>query len=626
MNVYEIYFKGSAEVIVNAGAQITVQTDWTTQGENAGDLDPFIVDGSITILGTFEDDGSVITGSGTITAGEWDLEGTFLFYGQYDPNNPPDPNQTIYGSTWEGTISDDWNNGANWFSQETPESTDVVYIPSELTTYPVISNGIIAHCDELILEYGGTVTINPGGNLTVNDGVTNYGTIVINSDATGTGSMIEGSLTDGPGIAQVQRFLTDQSGISTYYVHQVCAPVSGQTLQSFNLIPGRTYAYEYLPSSNSWNNIWDPNMIIPLKKGIILSTLNNSGNQVPVFTGQMVTGTQSVAVIPAETTGETALNLIGNPYLSPIDWEEIAPQSGIQNYVYIWDPTVPEYKAYVEGTGGSNSCRYIQVGQAFFIGADQTATNLTLENADRTHQTAPFLKETVTDYLEIALSGGNGTGSTGYLRLREDATTAFDEGKEAEKWFSIYGEEANEIYMVTSDGIALQVAAFPKADAQPVHIPLNLHAATIGQYSLDFSGIDSFSPEMKLFLEDKLNPAQGWHNLANNLYYQFTATPSDPKERFVIHIGKDITAIDETEVISTDPILFSTEDNAIYMHNPSGRAIDNISVYDLSGRMIFEGGSGSGTILRIDLDGNNTLYIVKVTTTKGITTGKVFLR
>jgi len=626
MNVYEVYFKGSAEVIINAGAEVIVQTDWTTQGENAGDLDPFIVNGSITILGTFEDDGSVITGTGTITAGEWDLEGTFLFYGQYDPNNPPDPNQTLYGSTWEGDVSADWNIGANWFSQETPGTTDVVYIPSELSTYPVIANGISGQCDQIILESGGTVTIQPGGSLTVTSEISNAGTFLINSDMTGTGSLIDGGVVSGPGTFQVQRFLTDQSGFNSYFVHQVCAPVSGQPLEAFNLIPGRTYAYEFIPATNSWNNIWDPNMPIPSMKGIILSTLNNTGDQVAVFTGQVITGTQSVTVTPASAPGETALNLIGNPYLSPVDWEQIASQPGIQDYLYIWDPSVPEYKSYVKGTGGSNSCRYIQVGQAFFVGTDHSASSLTFENSDRTHQSAPYLKEEATDYLEVSLSGGNGTGSTGYVRLRDDASVAFDKGKEAEKWFSIYGDEANEIYFMSSDGIATQVAAFPKADAQPVSVSLNFHAAIIGQYSLNFGGTESFSPGIKIFLEDRLNPAQGWYNLTYNPEYQFIATPSEPKDRFVIHIGRDITAIDETTGIAPDPVFFSAEVDAICIHNPSGTIIESISVYDISGREILEQGRSTGNLVRIALEARNCFCIIKVTTGKGITTGKVFLR
>lgn len=625
MDVYEIYFKGSAEVIINSGAEVIVQTNWSSQGENGGDLDPFIVSGNLTVLGTFEDDGSNITGTGTIYAGEWDLEGTFLFYGQYDPNNPPDPNTTLYGSTWEGNINNDWNLGDNWASQETPGMSDAVLIPSGISVYPVIFSGNNPECTELILEPATSVAIHPGGSLTVLSQLTNDGTIIINSNGSGTGSFIDGGLNDGAGNVQFHRFLSDESGIGTYYVHQVGAPVTGQVLGDFNLIPGRTYAYEFLPTASSWNNIWDPTILMPPMKGIILSTLNNTGHQTAIFEGQPVTGSQTVDLVPG-TAGNVAFNLIGNPYPSAIDWEEIVPMNGIANYVYIWDPSVPEYKAYVLGTGGSLSCRYIQPGQAFFVGATQQATSLTFENSFRTHQNQPFLKEQAEDYLQVSLSGGNGTGSNTYIRLLDGATNAFDDGQEAEKWFSIYGSEANEIYTVSEDGIALQVAAFPKASNQPVSVPLSLRPASQGQYTLNFTGLDSFGSDMKLFLEDKMNAAQGWINLKDEPVYQFTASAGENESRFVVHIGRNLTSV-EALTDRLNPLIYITSDGRdIIVHNTMDIAIDEISVLDLSGREVLSQGYTTGSLIRPPSDNQTGFYLVRVKTAQGIITGKVFLR
>lgn len=625
MDVYQIYFKLQAEILVESGAEVYVQTNWSTQGENAGDLDPFVVNGNIHVLGTFEDDGSVITGTGSITAGLWDLEGTFLFYNQYDPNNPPDPNQTLYGCTWQGDIDSDWNNPANWYSNEVPTSTEVAYIPAELTVYPVIAGGMSAICNETILESGAYMTIEPGATFSASTKVTNEGDIYIHSNSSGTGSFIDGGGNPFLGTGHIQRFLADMSGISTYYMHQVCSPVSGQILGNYNLIPGRTYAYEFNSTGGNWNNLWIESTPIPVAKGIILSTLNSTGDQVPEFTGTLQTGDIPVSITPAQAVGEIAWNLIGNPYPSPVDWNLIWPQLGIVNVVYIWDPSVPEYKAYVKGTGGSLSCRYIQPGQAFFIGAENTASGLLFQNEQRLHYSAPFMKADESNLLEIYLTGGNGSGSTTLIRLKDGATSAFDSGQEAVKWYSIYGEVANELYSVASDGTALQVAAFPTAENAEVVIPVEVKAAQSGLYSLKFSNLESFDQEMKLFLEDKFIIGQKWCNIRSNPVYEFTSSPNEPTDRFVLHIGREISGTGDGKAVEPSKVYAIASGNVVEIYNPQHVSIEEIDIVDLSGRCLYHQAHSDAGLIRIPLEARFGIYIVKVLTTEHLYTLKVII-
>lgn len=93
-------------------------------------------------------------------------------------------------------------------------------------------------------------------------------------------------------------------------------------------------------------------------------------------TGTLVTGNVS-AFTNAYTGGAGTLNLVTNPYPSPIDWSAVnAASSNITQYYTLWDPEVSTRGGFVtvktDGTksdGTSAATTAIQSGQAFFVEA-----------------------------------------------------------------------------------------------------------------------------------------------------------------------------------------------------------------------------------------------------------------
>lgn len=118
-------------------------------------------------------------------------------------------------------------------------------------------------------------------------------------------------------------------------------------------------------------------------------------------TGTLTQGTQAAVTVSATGTGRT---LVGNPYASPIDFENIRSTAHLDQSFYIWDPTltgssgVGAYRLVERNNNGtyqqtptagaSNDAlsRYIQSGQAVFMKATGSDANLVFTESSKATQ------------------------------------------------------------------------------------------------------------------------------------------------------------------------------------------------------------------------------------------------
>lgn len=91
-------------------------------------------------------------------------------------------------------------------------------------------------------------------------------------------------------------------------------------------------------------------------------------------TGTVVTG--PVSSFTNAFTGGGTLNLVTNPYPSPIDWQLVrAASTGITNYYTFWDPNNGTRGGFVTvSSTETGPLRYIQSGQAFFVESNGVGT------------------------------------------------------------------------------------------------------------------------------------------------------------------------------------------------------------------------------------------------------------
>ncbi len=70
---------------------------------------------------------------------------------------------------WNGNVSTDWANSANWNTGQVPDQQVAVIIPSSPSggQFPIIANAVVAQCYSLRMEPGANLSIQPGGMLNV---------------------------------------------------------------------------------------------------------------------------------------------------------------------------------------------------------------------------------------------------------------------------------------------------------------------------------------------------------------------------------------------------------------------------------------------------------------------------
>lgn len=73
---------------------------------------------------------------------------------------PPPPPPTAGSATWTGATSTDWNTAGNWNTNQVPNATTDVRIPTGLTNYPAVAGDIVAR--NVVIDTGGQINMTSG--------------------------------------------------------------------------------------------------------------------------------------------------------------------------------------------------------------------------------------------------------------------------------------------------------------------------------------------------------------------------------------------------------------------------------------------------------------------------------
>ena len=522
---------------------------------------------------------------------------------EYYSASDPDPNYSspfmfaLYGDaissvTWDGSESKAWNTPANWSGNAVPTSSDGVTIPDVANDPEVdIPNAV---CSSMTIQSSAVLTIPAGKALTVSGTLTNNssGGVVIQSDGTGTGSLIMGA-SGGSGSATAARYMTTDAW------HLVAPPLSGQTISGFLAananIPEKTGVrgmMDYNPATNVWNGFFTVATAgsLAMGNGYGMRTDNNSA---VTFTGQPSAGHLTLTGL---VSGKW--NCVGNPYTSALAVNantgkastflddnavlnsNIDPGFGA---VYIWDKVdaqndLEDQYAIINN---ASEALYVQQGQAFMIKMNTSATSVVFFDEMQVHDPTLALKSTDNSWERIKLyaKSGNRSGFT-QIAFNSGMTRGLDPTYDAGL---LKGSTNLAVYtrLVDDNGFPFSIQALPNNGFDTMVIPVGLDFTAGGEVTFS-AELQNLSPDCQPVLEDKLT-----HTFTDLTTHAYTVTiPANSviTDRFRLHLSKLSTGLNN-EINSNELRVFAIKNTGIRI---MGMVTANTlaTLYDTQGRVI----------------------------------------
>jgi len=171
------------------------------------------------------------------------------------------------------------------------------------------------------------------------------------------------------------------------------------------------------------------------------------------------------------------------------------------------------------------------------------------------------------------------------------------------------------------DSNELSINVMPEI-RNPLIVPVWLNVGVNGEYKITASQMESFEPNVSLYLEDlKLGKVQ---DLRVNPVYTFVARTSDTAHRFNLNFSNFPYGI--TETVSANAIRIYSDGQTIYVRTDTGTSGDaTMLVYDAIGRLLYQRSFNAVSLNKFKMNLSHGYYIIKVLANSGVYTQKVFI-
>lgn len=551
-------------------------------------------------------------------------------------------------TTWNGTS---WNFG-------TPAATSDATFAGN---YTIASNGFSVK--NLRVNSGVTLSVQAERSLKVNGNVTNNGTIIVNNDATYL--LVDGSTRSGTGNVIVRR----ESNLKKDDYNYWSSPVSGQNLYGFSVGTPTNRFYKYSETTDTFSaaglsaaSTFDAGIGYAIKGKNAYSPVSPV-EEIFSFDGTDHNG--NITVTLAKSVGaDKGYNLIGNPYPSNMSFSALynagTNKNSIFNKQWFWtnlnDVVTQQgsnyegnnYATYVSGVGGVGpsfvsgnieepSLRplgFTKVAQGFIVQARFNNAPLTFTNASRSSNIADSIffnksqddegdgdegdgeePQTTIDRYWLKFINPNNIANTILIAHVPYATNGYDEDYDADM-FSV----GNDAFFSIVNPYKLQIQArnFPIANSDIIGLGYVSSASGNAVIALDDKeGV--FKDNLKaIYLKD--NQTGIVTNLQNN-YYSFVTATGTNESRFSILYENNVLSAQDSQ--TKEILVYKNNDDLVVKANA---VITGTDLFDVSGKLIRTvSGKNSKEIKIKTLGLTKGVYIVKITTEKGITTRKIIL-
>jgi hypothetical protein len=448
--------------------------------------------------------------------------------------------------------------------------------------------------------------------VTIPGGVPNFPTLYFNASCA---SIL---IQDGGSFIGAERLDVAQGEVQRYFAnsdfHFLSSPVTSINFGTvFPLNQDAVWAREYNEPSGDWVNLFIADYM-EVGKGY---SIQMTEPQMATFPGIFNSTNVTKPLSYANTGGDpnrVGWNLLGNPFQSALSWNIILNAGGpipiVEASAYVWNGV--QYVSW-NGFTGSLTGGIIPPQNGFFVKAIAPGFSFNIPLAARVHSNIPFYKENLANLLQLRAEG-NGYNDETFIRFNGEATPLFDGSHDAYKLWGL--ENAPQLYSIIPNEV-LSINELPFEGNEVVR--MGFTCGVNGTYSLNASGMESFSSSTPILLEDlKLNILQ---DLRLNPVYSFNYLTSDNENRFNLHF-KAATGINDP---ANSGIFVYSYERTVVINNTTGLN-GEVRIFDMTGREIKGANMSSTTETRIYLPVAVGTYIVKVTTAQGTVNQKVFIK
>ena len=597
-----------------------VSVQWSTDGSSWTSADSY---SRYNASGDAWHDKSCVLPSGA--SDQADLYVAFLFESGYGNDCHLDDVVITAASAQNGTWtagggSNNWDNASNWVGGIPTSSTEITISDGDT----VIVNTTGAECAKLTINSGGTMLIEPDQDITIHGTFVNNGQITIQSNASGTGSLIDNIYT-GSGNATVERYLATASRY--YYVapsvNNQTALMFGNTVELSGTGTDDRKLYHYDDIAAAWTRIQNQSTELEAFKGYAFKTPATSGTTWD-FNG-FLNSTEQIIELPNNN-----YSLIGNPYPSAVDWGNSSSTgwstTGLSTSIWYriggagtssgGGGSFATYNR-TGGTGQNGGQRYIPSMQSFWVKTTSTDVSITVNNDARTHSTQDLYKKRETNIFRLTVNN-NGYIDEAVIGFYPNANNSFDD-YDSEKMFTS-SENYPQIYSQVDD-YQLSIAGYSEL-IENLSVLLGFRTQLSGTFTFAAYNIKEFDDNIDVYIEDIIE--NKIINLRENPEYEFASDPVNITDRFILYFyfSPDLAA---DENLKDQLLIYSFEDRIIVKSNPLDTESPVLKVYDLLGRNVFSRELENKSIHAIRPDVSSGFYIVKFINGQETITTKVYI-
>ncbi|PWB21876.1 hypothetical protein DCO46_18660 [Flavobacterium sp. HTF] len=525
-----------------------------------------------------------------------------------------------------------WN-GISWSKGSPPIITDIIHFSADY-----ITAGDLSGCS-CIVDSGATVTVSANNTLTISNPVTNNGGNLIFEN---NSSLVQTNSNPAINSGNITYKRTSKQILRGDYVYW-STPVNPQKL--IDVSPGTLYN-KYLDFNGDYWGEVDRNTNMMVGKGYIIRGPQNYSVTARADYTASFTGVPNNGNISGQTVQSGKYYLIGNPYPSALDADKLlAANLFLSGTIFFWTHNTPvslegayQYKAddyatynTLGGVGvsaksdpghtdnpatdaGVKPTGKIAAGQSFFAKALNNGTvaftnDMRLGGASNTQ----FFKTTNTskkaDDLErhrVWLNMSNVKGAfkqllVGYIEGATDGhDNAYDgDSKDANPYLDFYSILGNRKYVI-------QGRALPFSETDLV--PLGYRSAIVSDFTISIDQVDGNLMNHDIYIEDKVTGLT--HNLKTSAY-TFSSVIGVFNDRFILRYTNNTLGTDTFN--PTDKEVLITVKNKIITINAFDNVIDEILVFDISGKEIYKKNNLNDEAFEIEnLKSQNQVLLVKV--------------